>query len=66
MESITVQQILNFALPYSADEQRCGLLKQRKTAQRIKLAALIQQWHEQKTTGAHVDASASKCGKTLA
>lgn len=38
---MTVTQLLDFALPYSAADMRCGMKKKAKTQRRLKLAALL-------------------------
>lgn len=38
---MTVTQLLDYALPYSAEDHRCGLKKKAKTERRMKLAALL-------------------------
>jgi hypothetical protein len=39
---MTIAQILDYALPYSAEELRCGIKKAQKGKARIKLAAMIE------------------------
>jgi hypothetical protein len=38
---MTVTQLLDYALPYSAEDRRCGLKKKNKTEKRMKLAVLL-------------------------
>lgn len=38
---MTVTNLLDYALPYSAEDMRCGLKKKAKTERRMKLAALL-------------------------
>jgi hypothetical protein len=45
---MTLTKILDTVLPYTAEELRCGLMKQCKTAKRLQLTQLIQQWYEDK------------------
>jgi len=41
---MTVRQILDFALPYTAEESRCGMKKALKSKARIKLAEMIESY----------------------
>jgi hypothetical protein len=38
---MTVTQLLDFALPYSAEDNRCGMKRKVKTERRMKLAAKL-------------------------
>lgn len=38
---MTVTNLLDFALPFSAEDMRCGMKKRAKTEKRMKLAGLL-------------------------
>lgn len=38
---MTVTQLLDYALPYSAEDRRCGMKRKVKTEKRMKLAVLL-------------------------
>jgi hypothetical protein len=44
---MTTSKILDIILPYTKEELRCGMKKQKKGALRIKLAEMILQYHQQ-------------------